>query len=472
MDSILGRRPLGPLALLSLTLLFAAPALAQTQAGAPTLEQLRTDYAVRFLEPDSHMALARHFRDRGEPLLAFLILEAARRNYFERKNFDAAFKTHFLGEKPFDNGPAAEVRLLSELSKNPNSFDALHGLADIYISREDYAKGKEYLLRAIALRPDDYAETEALAQVLGLEDKDEEAAKVLADWALKHPETADAYAIRISQLPETDTARAAALLAEAAARFPQDARFPFALAGARLGARDLKEAERLYVRAAELAPGSAHVQTWVGRFFFKAKEDKRRALPYYLNAYLLDPHAYETEFVESRIPKISIELAEARFKELQGKGVALTKIAEDPDPFLAMLALERMGEAWRPEYAEPLVRLMAHDDPALRAAAMGVLKEKAGPAFDARLKALLSDSDLRRRGLAAYIAVNRWKAASFDAMRAMLREEAQLLRYDAISALIMEGGAEGRRVALQHRPNEKQPRLKEMLDLAARENPR
>ncbi len=465
------RRPLVPLALLSLALLLVAPpaARAQSQAAAPTLEQLRADYAVRFLEPGAHMALARHYRDKGDPLMAFLILEAARRNYFERKDFDAAFKTHFLGEKPFDNGPAAEARLLSELSKNPNSFDALHGLADIYISREDYAKGREYLRKAVALRPDDFGETEALAEVLRREDKDEEAAKLLADWALKHPETAAAYAVRISQLPETDIARAAALLAEAAAKFPKDARFPFGLAVARHNEGDLKEAERLYVRAAELAPDSANIQTWVGRFFFKAREDDRRALGYYLKAYLLDPHAYETEHVESRIPNIGIKLAAARLKELRGQGVSLGKIAEDPDPYVAAAALKRMREQWRPEYAEPAVRLMAHDDPTLRATAMVLLKEKADPSFDERLKALLSDPDLRRRGLAAYLAVNRRKAASFDAMRAMLREKAQLLRYDAISALLMEGGAEGRRVALQHRPHEKHPRLKSMLNHAAGE---
>lgn len=461
------------LALLSSALLVASGARAQgpTQAAPPTLEQLRADYVARFMEPETHMALARHFRDKGELLRAFLVLETARRGYFEREDFDAAFKRHFLGEKPFDNGPAAEARLLSELAKNPASFDALHGLADIYISREQYAKGREYLRKAVALRPDDFAETEALAEVLRREDKEQEAQKLLADWAAKHPETADAYAVRIAQLPETETAKAVALLKEAAAKFPRDGRFPFGLATARLAEDDLKEAERLYVLAAELAPGSAHVQTWVGRFFYMAKEDDRRALGYYLNAYLLDPHAYETEHVESRIPKISNRLAAARLQELLGQGVALLKITEDPNPYVVMAALERLGESWRPEYVQTLVGLMAHDDTAVRWQAMELLKRHAGPSFDARLKALLSDPDPRRRGLAAYLAVNRWKAASFEQIRAMLREEAQLLRFDAISALFVEGGPEGRRLVLQHRQRETHPRLKRMLDKVAEGRP-
>src|SRR5262249_48727092 len=66
-------------------------------------------------------------------------------------------------------------------------------------------------------------------------------------------------------------------------------------------AGDLKQAEEYFVKAAEMSPNSVYIQSWVGRFFFKVRHDDLRALQFYLNAYFLSPHAYETEFVESRI---------------------------------------------------------------------------------------------------------------------------------------------------------------------------
>ena len=458
------------LALLCLTLAATVSCAAQAQTRAPeqgkTLERLREDYAVRYLEPEPHMALARHFRDAGAPLIAFNILESARRNRFPQEVFDRAFETHFLGKKPFANDKEAEEKLLARLAREPESRDVLFGLADVYISREDYAKARQYLVKLVALDHGNYDHTEVLAEVYRHEGNEQEADRLMREWARAHPETAESYRVRIAQIPETEPAKAKALLAEAAAKFPQDGSFPFFLAGFHLREGRLKEAERLFVRAAELSPDSAEVQAWVGRFFFKAAPDDRRALDYYLKAYLLDPHAYETEYVESRIPKLVQRLAEARLREQLKPGVPLTKLVEDPNPYVVIRALEEMAKAWKPAYLKTVVELMAHDDGAVRWQATEVLKAKADASFDATLKELLQDADLRRRGLAAYVAVHRWKAGSFDLMRAMLREEAQLLRFDAASALILEGGPEGRKIALEHAAREPHPTLKKLIESA------
>ena len=457
----------------SLASALSCAARAQNQAAGrgDTLERLREDYAMRYLEPAPHMALAKYFRDKGDRLQAFYILETARRGRFEEDDFNAAFETYFLGKKPFDNGPEAEARLLAELARDPASHDALFGLADIYISREDYAKAKPYLSRLIARTPDDFDHTEALAEVYRREGNEKEAERIVREWARAHPATAESYRVRLSEIPETETGRMKTLLAEAAAKFPADGSFPFYLAGIHLREGRLKEAEALYLKAAELSPDSADVQAWVGRFFFKAAPDDRRALHYYLNAYLLNPHAYETEFVESRIPKLNERLADASFREQSKRGVPLLKIAEDGDPFVVMHALEEMGKAWKPEYLKAVVGLMAHDDGGVRWQATELLKAKADASFDPTLRVLLQDTDLRRRGLAAYVAVHRWKSASFDLMRQMLREEAQLLRFDAVSALILEGGPEGRRIALEHAPREPHPRLKKLIESAKENGP-
>ena len=70
--------------------------------------------------------------------------------------------------------------------------------------------------------------------------------------------------------------------------------------------KKIQEAEEHFVRAAALAKDSPHIQGWTGRFFLKVKLDGPKALEYYLNAYFLDPHFYDSEHAEDRIWKISL----------------------------------------------------------------------------------------------------------------------------------------------------------------------
>ena len=471
------RRPaLRLLALLCWPLAAALTCAAQVPQAAPARqakspEQLREEYALRYFEPEAHMALARHFRDAGRPLLAYNLLEGARRGRFEREAFDRAFETHFLGKKPFSNDKEAEAKLLARLAREPDSPDLLFGLADIYISREEYDRARPYLVKLIALEPDEFDHVQTLARVYAHEGKEAEAERVAREWVRAHPGSPESYRVRVADVSEQEPEKAKALLAEGAARFPADGHFPFYLAGIYLKEGNLKEAERLYLKAAELAPHSSEVQAWVGRFFFKARPDDRRALEHYLRAYLLDPHAYETEHVESRIPTLAGRMAAAHLRELLKGGAPPTAAVEDPDPYVVTAALDEMERAWKPAYTQTLVKLMAHDDGGVRWKATEILKARADASFDPTLKSLLQDRDLPRRGLAAYLAVHRWKGASFDLMRQMLREEAQLLRFDAVSALLLEGGPEGRRIAFEHAAREPHPWLKNLIEKAKGQQP-
>lgn len=272
------------------------------------------------------------------------------------------------------------------------------------------------------------------------------------------------YDKRIEALVEKDPAQAKTIALEAIAKFPASGDFKFILGALLQNEGKLDEAEAQLVKAAELSRRSAYIQTWVGRFFFKVRKDNQKALVYYLNAYFLSPHAYETEFVESRIQKINQEAATARIELLLKNGTPLMNLARDPNPAVAWEAISMAAEKWRPEYLATMVELMGHDDESVRSLASEAIKNHANQSFDEQLRTLLQDKDLRKRGMAAYIAVHRWKQASFPLMRAMLREEAQLLRYDALSALVIEGGPEGRRIVLEHRKNEHHPALLNLID--------
>jgi HEAT repeat protein len=218
-----------------------------------------------------------------------------------------------------------------------------------------------------------------------------------------------------------------------------------------------------------MSPSSVFIQSWVGRFFYKVKKDEPRALGFYLNAYFLDPHAYESEFVESRIQKINGALAEAEFERQTKSGVPLAKILEDANPMIVTFAVERLAEKWEPAHLKTYLELMGHDDGGVRWYATMAIAGNVDRSFDETLKSLLRDNDLRKRGLAAYIAVPLWKQESFDTMRSLLREESQLLRFDAISALIMGGGPEGRKIVLEHLPREPHPKLKKLIESAMKQ---
>ena len=435
----------------------------QSQSPSPSIAQLRADYVRHFLEPASHMALAKYFHDKGNRLQAFYILESARRNRFEEKDFDEAFALGFRGTPPHDHSEAAEMALLNEHTRNPTSTDTIVKLADIYISREDWSRAKEYLTKAIQLQPEDFETTQALAEVLSREDKQEESDRLLREYSQKYSQTLDGYQLRIAEVHEKNPAQAKWLLAEAIKKFPQEGSFVFYLGTIQQREGKLREAEEHLVKAAAMSPNSVLIQAWVGRFFFRVKNDHRRAMDYYLNAYLLDPHAYETEFVESRIPVLNAVVAKADYEQLRKSGAPLKKILEDPNPGVVYMALEDLSAKWDPSYLQLLLDVMGHDESGVRWYAMELIKKRVDRSFDATLKALLKDSDLRKRGLAAYIAVHLWKQESFGLMRSWLNEESQLLRFDAVSVLIMEAGVEGRAIVSEHLPRESHPRLKKAI---------
>ena len=186
-------------------------------------------------------------------------------------------------------------------------------------------------------------------------------------------------------------------------------------------------------------------------------------MKYYLNAYFLDPDFYDTEYAESRIRKLSAQAAQVRFDQLMKENVRLDIILRDEDPGVVLNAVQLMGEKWDPRFISSLIEVMSHDDEEVRATASNVIMEHTDRTFDPQLRSLLEDHDLRRRGLAGYIAVRHWGQEGINAVTPWLTDAAQLARFDAISAVLEFGGAEGRRVAEEQLKHERDLRVKEWL---------
>jgi tetratricopeptide (TPR) repeat protein len=446
---------------LLLALLISASQTCLSQGREEQLAQLQNDFALRYMEPEAHMALARYYLEHGSRMEAFFTLEAARRGRFEEAVFDRAFQLMFEG---FDNSKATEEKLLVERGRQPNSVEVLFQLADIYISRSDWSRATQYLLEAIKKKPNDFRFTSGLAEVLRAQEKMQDADRIVQRYVRDYPESRDGYVLRAEAVEKRDPAQAKRILGEGITKFPDDGGLLFHLGALMQRDGDLEGAEATFVKAATLAPKSVDIQSWVGRFFFKVKKDSDQALPYYLNAYFLSPHAYETEFVESRLRQIYFERARVKFEDQMKAKRSLIEMLGDPDPIVVSMTLGQMGEKWLAGYVDPLVAMMGHDDQGVRWEATQLLKNNVDSSFDQRLKDLLKDNNLRRRGLAAYIAVWRWKRDSFGFMDELLHEKAELLRFDALSALMLEGGVEGKQRALAHSARETNPGLKKLIE--------
>lgn len=449
---------------LLLPLLFVIASGQTPTSSSPELAKLQNDFAMRYLEPEPHFALTRYYLEHGNRDEAFFTLETARRSILEEAVFDRAFQVVFEG---FDNSKAGEEKLLAELARTPDSPDVQFKLADIYISRSDWPRANEILRAAIITHPKDFRFTKGLAGMLSIQGKDAEARRITDDYAKRYPDSREGYTLRIGALAETNPAAAKRLVEESIAKYPEAGEFVFHLGAFFLQqAGELDKAESAFVKAASLAPTSVYIQSWVGRFFFKVRNDGARALPYYLNAYFLSPHAYETEFVESRIRNIYFAQAEIGFQNQIKTGKPLIEILNDQNAGVVFRALEQLDKEWKPAYVMTVAALMGHENGGVRWVATQLLKKKVDSSFDAKLKELLTDSDLRKRGLAAYIAVYRWKNASFGIMDNLLAEKAQLLRFDALSALILEGGVAGKKHAIAHSAREVHPLLRKLLQSA------
>jgi hypothetical protein len=228
----------------------------------------------------------------------------------------------------------------------------------------------------------------------------------------------------------------------------------------------LNEAAQSFTTAAELAPKSAVIQTWVGRFFYKAKPDNALALKYYFNAYFLDPHAYETEFVESRIRNITLADGEAQFAKLIKSGKSLPEISRNANPVIVGKALEEMAKQWKSEYTNALFACLENDDDTIRWVAFETIIKNAGASLNETIALLINSPDLRKKGLAAYALIEFQKEKSFEILERMLSDKAELIRFDAVSALALKGGENGREIIRRHQKAETNPLLRDLIEQA------
>jgi len=426
------------------------------------LDAARREYALHFLSAEAHVGFAKALYDKGDRLQAFFVLETARRqHHFSQAEFDTAFQKVFRSEA-FDNSAANESVLQTALAKNANDYDSLTKLADIYISRSEFEKASPLLERASRIRPEEYSPVEALTAIYERTGREAKAKSTRWLWLNAHPDSVEAYASRIEKLkPEAGLA----LVNEALKRYPNSAVLHYDRAALLHKTNDAKGAEAEFHRAAELEPNSALIEGWMARFYLKTANDKAQAFDHYLKAYFLNPDFYDTEFAEERISKLARQLAvEALEKGLPPEGQR-DPLLDQLRPAVMSQLLEALGQRWEPDALSLAVDLLHEDDEQNRWNAMQLIANHADASFDKQLTQLLEDPDLRARGMAGYIAAKRWDKKALPILEKRLDDPAVLIRFDAISALAMDGGTGGRSIVQRYAQSRKEPdaRLRDMI---------
>ena len=441
----------------------AGTSLLASDGDKGPLDVARRDYALHFLSVEAHVGFAKALYDKGERLQAFFVLETARRQHFSQTEFDEAYGKIFRSES-FDNGASRESALRAASVSNtfPTLPCGLTKLADVYISRSEFEKATPLLERASRIRPEEYSPVEALTAIYERTGREAKAKSARWLWLNAHPDSVEAYATRIEKAkPE----QGLALLDQALKRYPNSAVLHYDRAALLHKTSDAKGAEAEFHRAAELEPNSALIEGWMARFYLKTANDEPQAFDHYLRAYFLNPDFYDTEFAEERIQKLARQLAvQALEKGLPPEGQR-DALLDELRPAVMGQILEALGQRWDRDALPLLADMLHEDDEQNRWNAMQLIASHVDASFDKQLTQLLEDPDLRARGMAGYIAAKRWDKKALPILEKRLDDPAVLIRFDAISALAMDGGGAGRAIVQRYAQGGKEPdsRLREMI---------
>jgi Tfp pilus assembly protein PilF len=405
----------------------------------PELATLRQEFARFYFHPEARLRLAKYLAEHGQAQVGFYVSEECRQTLGDDL-FDAAHGKVFLD---FDPSPDHEAALTARYNTQKSAKLAVQ-LADIQIAHSRREKAEQYLREAVALEPNNFNWVAALAAVKEKWNQKEEGEAMIARFMATHPDSPEARGERISELSEKNRAAIPPLVDSALASYPEDARF-HQMHGAILHeAGKLKESDAEFDRAAELAPDSADIQGEVARYYLKGRKLPLRAVSYYLKAYFLSPHYYDWEYAEARIRSITYEDAEGRYKKLRADGRTVVEMSAMTDPVIQGMAIEEMKAEWKDFYVEPLLPLLYSDDPNIRAAVVDVLSQHPSGKLIEIVARLEKDSDLRVRSMMFYLIPVIDRTHAVARLQRYLADPAELLRYDAASALILRCDAEGK----------------------------
>jgi tetratricopeptide (TPR) repeat protein len=430
-----------------------------------TIDSLRSDLAMNYGNPSAHLALARGVKEQGDALTAFLICEHARA-LFGDDAFHAGFDIVFRGHVT-DIFFHARKQVLQEAMKlQPKSVSLLKEIAELHCAHGEPDAAIMFLNRARQIAPDDFSLVQALVLNMTLAGNQADGQALMNEWCTNHPDSAAAWEARAADAIAQDSGSAGAVVDEAIAKYPQDGQLH--LLRAKLD-EDQKpaDAQREYVTAAQLAADSSAAQAAAARYFLKVQHDSERALQYYLATYFLDPDFNDWESVDQRVRDESDEIAQSRIAAAKSAGEGVGALLSDPDPLVKMDAMDELHAGLGDEIAAKLLRLTTADAPEVREDSIGLLVAHPEALARAQVDETMKSTDPWQRAAGAALLAGTEPEMTLDQLTPALDDDAVLVRYTAVTALLKRGHA-GRSIVQESTRRERNPWLRTVIaDLLA-----
>ena len=188
-------------------------------------------------------------------------------------------------------------------------------------------------------------------------------------------------------------------------------------------------------------------------FYLKKLKDKDRAFPLYIELYFYDPHYYDGEFAEFRVKSISRELKGDWWMERKRSGKSFVELVRtESNPRVLDVAIDEASRNWNKSLVPAFFVLLDNDDPTLQSRALHILMDHPKALAVPQVKAMLADTDLVKRAMAALLFVKCASPEEYPLLQANLDSGIQLVQMDTIQALGFIAGPDGYTYLAQHKP--------------------
>jgi hypothetical protein len=441
--------------------------------------EVEKKFAARFCVLQAHVEFARMCRDEGHALTAFFILERAKKLFFDPKRFLIVFDHHFH-QKPLEDFTEHSVHsLLAQPDNAHNAILKWESALQYYLLQENFEEARKSLHRLREGNPEvyryalqsDQVETQLCGQV---------------SWQFReqffernpHAFETQFYGNQNTEWEMEESQKAETLLQ----KFQDRPELKAWLAGIYAKQGRIVEAASLFEEITKNGSLYASLRIQAASFYEHLKHDVDLALKNYLLAYFEDP---ESEMPKSlaqkslaqKITDLARQQAGALFEIVQ-KTKPMEYVLASTNPKLQILLLEELADQDPKSHKNIFLKMLQNRDAATREQACAILTEE-GLLSAIEVEALAQSEHPFERGLSLYIATGTQHPKVSVYLKEALHSDVDLLRFDAISALIpfIHAGspsekksftpAQAKALLQEQEKSEKNPWLREYIQSSA-----
>ncbi len=451
-----------------------------SEGSTDTSFEAEKKFAIHFCELQAHVEFAKTCWDEGQDLTAFFLLERAKNVLFDPKRFLIVFD-HQFHQKPLND--FTEKSLQALLAQTPeNDILKWESVLQYHLLKENFKEAEQVLHLLREHNPDLYRYALQSDQVAALI-TGQSTRQFREIFFERNP---DSFESQFYRDQETDFGNERQKEETLLQKFPDNVELKVWLAGRYAKEGQLIKAETLFEKLARnaehnhkatgdhKAAGAAIVFIQTASFYENMKHDVDLALKNYSLAYFKDPECKTTVTVAQKIVELASRQAIALFESARGFVIAeQTKPAKHAlsslNPKLQILSLEWFADQDPKSNKEIFLKNLRNRDTTTRWRACEILIEE-HLLSESEVDTLAQSEHPFEKGLSLYIATTTKHPKANVYLKQAIQSEVQLLRFDAISALIQSADelksplfSETTTLIQEHLKSEKNPWLRTLI---------